>query len=53
MPLILPVVFCGYKNWYVTFREEHKLGMFKIMVLRKILGLKKNSIRRSAAKSTY
>ena len=35
---ILPVVLYGCETWSLTLREERKLGVFEIMVLRRIFG---------------
>ena len=40
--IILPVVFYGGKTWPLTFREEHRLKVFKNKVLRKIFRAKKD-----------
>jgi hypothetical protein len=32
--IILPVVLYGYQVWYLLIREEHRMRMFKIRVLR-------------------
>jgi hypothetical protein len=42
--IILPVVLCGCETWSLTLREEHKLGVFKMKVLRKILGPKRDEV---------
>jgi hypothetical protein len=34
--IILPVVLYGCGTWSLTLREEHKLGVFKNRVLRRI-----------------
>jgi hypothetical protein len=34
--IILPVVLYVYETWSVTFREEHRLGVFENRVLIKI-----------------
>jgi hypothetical protein len=36
--IILPVVLHGCETWSVTLREEHRLGVFKNRVLRRIFG---------------
>jgi len=38
--IILPFM-CGCQTWYLTLREEHKLGLFESIVLRKLLGPKR------------
>ena len=40
--IILPVVLCFCKTWSLTLREEHRLRVFKIEVVRKIFGAKKD-----------
>ena len=42
--IILPVVLYGCETWSLTLREEHKLRVFEIKVLRKIFGAKKDEI---------
>jgi sorting nexin-29 len=39
--IILPVVLYGCETWSVALREEHRLRVFKIKVLRRIFGLKR------------
>ena len=29
----MSVALCGYKTWYITFREEHRLNVFENKVL--------------------
>ena len=36
--IILPVVLYGRETWSLTLREERKLRVFEIMVLRRIFG---------------
>ena len=36
--IILPVVLYGSETWSPALREEHRIGMFEIKVLRMILG---------------
>jgi hypothetical protein len=38
--VILPFVLCGYENWSVALREEHKLRVLENRVPRKIFGPK-------------
>ena len=40
----LPFAFCGCLTWSVTLREEYRLGVFEIRVLRKIFGPKKGKV---------
>jgi hypothetical protein len=42
--IILPVVLYGYETWSLTFREDHRLGMFENRVLRKIFGPKRDEL---------
>ena len=42
--IILPVVLYGCETWSLTLKEEHRLGVFKNKVLRKIFGAKKDEI---------
>jgi hypothetical protein len=39
---ILPVVLHGCETWSLTLREEHKLGVFRSSVLRRIFGTKRD-----------
>jgi hypothetical protein len=39
--VIFPVVLYGCETWSLNLREEHTLRVFEIIVLRKILGPKK------------
>jgi hypothetical protein len=38
--IILHVVLYGFETWSVTFREEHRLGVFENRMLRKMFGPK-------------
>jgi hypothetical protein len=42
--LILPVVLYGCETWSLTLREERKLRVFENMVLRRILGPRKDGV---------
>jgi hypothetical protein len=42
--IILPVVLYGYETWSQRVREEHKLRMSEIRVLRRIFGPKRNEV---------
>jgi hypothetical protein len=42
--IILPVLLYGCEIWPLTLREEHRLGVFKNRVLRRIFGPKKNEL---------
>jgi len=38
--MILPITLYGCETWSVTLREEHRLRVFSVRLLRKIFGLK-------------
>jgi len=40
----LPVVFYGHETWLLTLREERKLRVFEIMVLRRIFGPRSDEV---------
>jgi hypothetical protein len=42
----LPVVSYECKTWSVTLREEHRLRVLEIRVLRRIFGPKKDEVKR-------
>jgi hypothetical protein len=42
--IILPVVLYGCETWYLTLREDHRLGVFKNGVLRRIFGPKSDKM---------
>jgi hypothetical protein len=42
--IILPVVLYGCQTWSLTLREEHRLGVFKNRVLRRIFGPKRDEV---------
>jgi hypothetical protein len=42
--IILPVVLYGCETWSLTLREEHRLGVFENMMLRRIFGPKSNEV---------
>jgi hypothetical protein len=42
--IILSVVLQGYKAWSLTLREEHRLRVFEIRVLRKVFGPKRDEV---------
>jgi hypothetical protein len=44
--IILPVVLDGRETWYLTLREDHRLGLFENRVLRRIFGPKRNEVTR-------
>jgi hypothetical protein len=40
--IIFPVALYGYKTWYLTLCEEHRLRVFENRVLRRIFGHKRD-----------
>jgi hypothetical protein len=42
--VILPVVLCGCEIWCLTLREEHRVWIFEIRVLRKVFGSKRDEV---------
>jgi hypothetical protein len=42
--LILPVVLYGCETWSLTLREEHRLRVFEISVLRRIFGPRRDEL---------
>jgi hypothetical protein len=42
--IILAVVLYGCQTWYLTLREEHRLRVFEISVLRRIFGLNSDEV---------
>jgi hypothetical protein len=42
--IMLPVVLYRYETWSLTLKEEYKLRVFENMVLRRILGLKRDGV---------
>jgi hypothetical protein len=42
--IILPVVLYGCETWSLTLREEHRLGVFENIVLRRIFGPKRDEV---------
>jgi hypothetical protein len=38
------VVLYGYKTWYLTLREEHRLRVFENKVLRRIFGPQRDEV---------
>jgi hypothetical protein len=42
--IILPVVLYGCKTWDLTLREEHRLRVFEIRVLRRIFGQRRGEV---------
>ena len=42
--IILPTVLYGCENWSLTLREEKKLRLFENMVLRRILGPRRDEV---------
>ena len=49
----MPVVWYGFESWSLTPREEHRLGVFKNMVLRKIFGPKRDDVTGEWRKLQY
>jgi hypothetical protein len=43
--IIVPVVLCGCATWSFTLREEHRLRVSRIGMLRKIFGPKRAEVR--------
>jgi len=43
--IILPVVLYGCETWSLALRQEHRLGVFKNRVLRRIFGPKRDEVR--------
>jgi len=43
--VILPVVLHGFETWFLTLREERRLTVFEIRVLRRIFGPKRDVTR--------
>jgi hypothetical protein len=42
--IILPVVLYGYKTWYLTLRDKHRLRVFEDRVQRRIFGPKRDEV---------
>ena len=42
--IILPVVLYGCESWSLTLREERRLQVFEIWVLRRIFGPKRDEV---------
>jgi hypothetical protein len=42
--IILLVVLYGCKTWYLTLREEHRLGVFENRVLRRMFSPKRDEV---------
>jgi hypothetical protein len=42
--IILPVVLYGCENWSLTLKEEHRLRVFEVRVLRGIFGPKRDEV---------
>jgi hypothetical protein len=51
--IILPVVLYGCETWSLTLREEHRLRVFEILVLRRIFGPKRGVIGGRLEKTAY
>ena len=43
--IILPVVLYGCETWSLTLREERKLRVFEIMVMRRIFGPRRDEVK--------
>jgi len=48
----MPVVLYWCETWSVILREEHRLRVLEIWVLRKIYGPKRNKVRGGGEKTT-
>jgi hypothetical protein len=46
--IILPVILYGCKTWSLTLREEHRLRVFENKVLRRILGPRRDDVKRES-----
>jgi hypothetical protein len=44
MTIILPAVLYGCEAWSLTLREEHRIKVFEIRVLRRVFGPKRNEV---------
>jgi hypothetical protein len=44
--VILSVLLYGCETWFLTLREEHRLGVFENRVLRRIFGPKRDEVTR-------
>jgi hypothetical protein len=42
--IILPVVLYGCETWFLTLKEEYRLRVFEIRVLRRIFGPKRDEV---------
>jgi hypothetical protein len=42
--IILPVVLYGCETWFLTLTDEHRLRVFENMVLRRLLGTKRDEV---------
>jgi len=42
--IILPFVLCGCETWSLTLREERKLRVFENMVLRRVVGPRRDEV---------
>jgi hypothetical protein len=43
-PIILPVILYGCETWSLTLREEQRLRVFEIRVLRRVFGPKRDKV---------
>jgi hypothetical protein len=48
--IILSVVLYGYETWSLTLKEEHRLRVFENMMLRRILGPRRDEMMRNFIK---
>ena len=49
--IILPVVLCGCEIWSLTLREECRIRVLEIRVLRRIFGSKRDEVTRDGETS--
>jgi hypothetical protein len=42
--IILPVALCGFENWSLTLKEEHRLKLFGNRALKRIFGPKRGEV---------
>jgi hypothetical protein len=40
----VPVVLCGCEPWSLTLKEEHRLGLFDIRVMKRIFGPRRDEV---------
>jgi dolichol kinase len=51
--IILSVVLYGCQNWFLTLREEHRLRMFEMRMLRRIFGPNRDEVTGGWRKTLY